>query len=248
MVILKNINLIIPAYNESKNIPMVIKGIRKEFPNSRIIVVDDSREPESSKTRNALKGFKNVDVISRKKKLGRGSAVIEGFKYSLKYKNAKYFYEIDADFSHDTTHLARFLDKIRNEQQGMIIGSRYTKGGKSVNVSWKRKILSKIINKFLLVMLGVKLSDYTSGYRLYDRKAVEYLTSIKMKSTGFITLSEITYKLNKKGFKFGEVPVTISTRKYGKSTMGMRELMVSLVFIIKMKIEEEYLPRFGIKL
>ncbi len=247
MVTLKNINLIIPAYNESKNIPMVVKGIRKEFPNSRIIVVDDSLEPESRETRDVLKDFKNVDVISRKKKLGRGSAVIEGFKFGLKYKNAKYFYEIDADFSHDTTHLIRFLDKIQKDKFGMVVGSRYTKGGRTVNVSRKRKLLSKMINKFLLIMLDVRLSDYTSGYRLYDRKAVEYLARVKIKSTGFITLSEITYRLNKKGFKFGEVPVTISTRKYGKSTMGMRELIVSLVFIVKMKIEEEYLPRFGIK-
>lgn len=247
MVTLENINLIIPAYNESKNIPLVVKGIRKEFPNSRIIVVDDSLEPESKKTRDALKGFKNIDVISRKKKLGRGSAVLEGFKYGLKYKNAKYFYEIDADFSHDTTHLIRFLEKIQNEEFGMVIGSRYIKGGKTVNVSKKRKVLSKMINKFLLVMLDVRLSDYTSGYRLYDRKAVEYLTSVKIKSTGFITLSEITYRLNKKGFKFGEVPVTISTRKYGKSTMGLKELMVSLFFILKMKIEEEYLTKLKIK-
>ncbi len=244
MVKLKNISLIIPAYNESKNIPLVVKGIRKEFPNSRIIVVDDSPEPESKKTSDALRGFRNLDVISRKKKLGRGSAVLEGFKYGLKYKNTKYFYEIDADFSHDTTHLTRFLDKIQKEKFGMVIGSRYTKGGKTVNVSRKRKVLSKIINKFLFVMLDVRLSDYTSGYRLYDRKAVEYLTSVKMKSAGFITLSEITYRLNKKGFKFGEVPVTISTRKYGKSTMGISELTVSLSFILKMKIEEEYLMKF----
>ncbi len=245
MVKLASINLIIPAYNESKNIPMVIKGIRKEFPNSRIIIVDDSNKGESFKTKQAIKRFKNIDLLTRGRKLGRGSAVLEGFKYGLKYKNAKYFYEIDADFSHDTTHLKRFLDKIQKDKLGMVIGSRYIKGGKTVRVSAKRKILSKLINKFLHVMLDIKLSDYTSGYRLYDRKAVEYLSSIEMKSSGFITLSEITYKLNRKGFRFGEVPVTITTRKYGKSTMGIHELMVSLIFIIRMKIEEEYLVKLS---
>lgn len=243
MVKSKNICLIIPAYNESKNIPLVISGIRKEFPNSRIVVVDDSGKEENEKTVMALKKFKNIDIISREKKLGRGSAVIEGFKYGLKYKNVKYFYEIDADFSHDTTHLIRFMRKMNEEKVGMVIGSRYTKGGKSLNVSLKRKILSKMINKFLFLMLNVNLSDYTSGYRLYERKAVEYLAKSKMKSSGFITLSEITYKLNKRGFKIGEVPVTISTRKYGKSTMGFHELSTSLLFILKMKIEEEYLVK-----
>lgn len=243
MVKAKNICLVIPAYNESKNIPLVVLGIRKEFPNSRIVVVDDSNKEENEKTINALKKFKNIDIISREKKLGRGSAVIEGFKYGLKYKNVKYFYEIDADFSHDTTHLIRFLKKMKEEKVGMVIGSRYTKGGKSLNVTLKRKILSKMINKFLLFMLNVNLSDYTSGYRLYERSAVEYLAKAKMKSSGFITLSEIIYKLNKKGFKIGEVPVTISTRKYGKSTMGLQELTISLMFILKMKIEEEYLVK-----
>lgn len=239
-----NINIIIPAYNESKNIAAVIDGIRKVLPDVGIIIVDDSGTIENKKTKKAISTYKNVEIISRGKKIGRGSAVLEGFRHSLKNQEIQYFFEIDADLAHDPTHLKSFISKISKGKKSMVIGSRYVRGGKIVGSSLKRRILSKTINKFLSVMLNVKLSDYTSGFRLYKRDAVEFLVNAKLKSTGFITLSEITYKLNKNGFKIGEVPATISQRVYGKSTMGFHELKDSLFFIIRMKFEEEFLGKF----
>lgn len=231
------ISIIIPAFNESRNIVGVVEGIRKEFPDSKIVVVDDSTQEEYERTRKAIKAFKNLKLIPRGSKMGRGSAVIEGFRKGLAHIGSLYFFEMDADQSHEPTHLIRFLEKMLETNVDMVIGSRYVKGGDTGEITLRRKILSRIINRFLSMMFDIKLSDYTSGYRLYSRRAVEFLAKQKMKSTGFITLSEITYKLNKNGFKIVEVPVTITKRKYGKSTMGVSELVTSLVFIIRMRLE-----------
>jgi dolichol-phosphate mannosyltransferase len=238
------ISIIIPSYNESNNIGLVIKGIRKEFPAVKIIVVDDSSPQENKKVVKVLSKFKDVKLISRGRKMGRGTAVIEGFRNGLKNKEAKYFFEIDSDLAHDTNNLIKFIERMEKEKSGMVIGSRYIDGGKIVNVSIQRRILSKIINRFLYMMLDVKLKDYTSGFRLYRRDAVEYLTNKKLKSTGFIMLSEITFWLNRKKFKISEVPATISSRLHGKSTMGLGELVNSLVFILKLKLEEDFLRKF----
>ncbi len=242
-----NINVIIPSYNESKNVPAVIRGIRNEFPEVRIIFVDDSNKAENKKLKDVISKFENTDLITRGKKLGRGSAVMDGFKFGLKYKKAQYFYEMDSDLAHEPTHLKRFLQKIKETNAGLVIGSRYMTGGRVVGVSISRRILSRIINRFLRIMLGFKLTDYTSGYRLYGRSAVEFLVKSKLKSTGFIALSEISYKLHKNKFMIKEVPVTISTRKFGRSTMGIKELLNSLIFVIKMKFEEEILNMFYAK-
>lgn len=239
-----NINIIIPSYNESRNISMVIQGIRRELPNSKIIFVDDSSELENKKINKIIKKFKNIDLISRGKKLGRGSAVIEGFRFGLKYKNAQYFFEMDSDLAHEPKQFKRFIKKILEKNVDLVIGSRYMQGGKIINVSIVRKILSRIINRFLYLMLGIKLTDYTDGFRLYKRNAVEFIVKSKIKSTGFITLSEIVYKLNRNGFKIDEVPVSIYKRKHGKSTMGISELTRSLIFILRMKVEEEVLNNF----
>ena len=238
-MIKNNINIVIPSYNESKNIRSVITGIRKEFPYAKIIFVDDSHDLENKKIKKIVERFKNVDLITRGRKLGRGSAVMEGFKFGLKYKGAQYFFEMDSDLAHDPKQLERFVKKISENKVSLVIGSRYMQGGEIINVSIVRKILSRIINKFLSVMLGVKLTDYTDGFRLYTRQAVEFLVRSEIKSKGFITLSEMVYKLHRKGFKIAEVPVSIYKRKHGKSTMGVRELTDSLIFILKMKLEEE---------
>lgn len=239
-----NINIVIPSYNESKNLYLVIKGIREELPNSRIIFVDDSNPRENKKIKKIVSSFRKIDLISRGKKLGRGSAVLEGFKFGLKYKDAQYFFEMDSDLAHDPKQLKRFIKKIQENNVGLVIGSRYMEGGEIINVSIVRRILSRIINRFLQLMLGIKLTDYTDGFRLYSRKAVEFISNSKMKSTGFITLSEIVYKLNKKRFKIAEVPVSIYKRKNGTSTMGIGELTRSLIFILGMKFEEEVLNNF----
>lgn len=236
-----NINIVIPSYNESKNISVVIEGVRKELPDSKIILVDDSNKKENEKTKRAIKRFKNVDLLSRGKKKGRGSAVLDGFKFGLKNKTAEYFFEMDSDLAQDPKELERFIKKIQKENADLVIGSRYMIGGRIANVSLTRRILSKIINKFLYILLRINVTDYTNGFRLYRKNAVEYLVNSDMKSTGFITLSESLYKLNKKGFKIEEVPITLYQRKEGKSTVNLNELTTSLIFIFKMKIEEDYL-------
>lgn len=233
----KNITVVIPAYNESQNINYVIKAIRKEFPKSRIIVVDDSNKSESKKTYIAISKFDRLEFFPRSAKMGRGSAVLFGFKKALQHKDAQYIFEMDADQSHEPTHLKRFLDNIVMTRAEMVVGSRYIKNGNTGQVSLPRKVLSRLINKFLSIILEVKLSDYTSGFRLYSRKAVQFLSGQEFRSTGFITLSEITFKLTRNDFKISEVPVTITNRKYGKSNMGISELIKSLVFIVKLKLD-----------
>ena len=233
----RNLAVIIPSYNEVKNIAILIKGIFKELPRAKIIIVDDSRLQENKKLKKIVKGKKNITLISRLKKGGRGSAVLEGFRNVLKDKNIEYVFEMDSDLAHDPKEMERFMKKKNNEDFDLIIGSRYLPGGRIINIAPSRTIMSRVINKFLYYWLGIHLSDHTSGFRLYSRSAVEFLVKTKIKSKGFITLSETAYKLFLAGFKISEVPITWNYRIYGKSTVNVKELLKSLLFIILMKIE-----------
>ncbi len=232
----KNIAIVIPSYNEVKNISILMKGIYKFLPDSKIIIVDDSSFDENKKLKKMVKVKKEIILISRLKKSGRGSAVIEGFREALKNKNIEYIFEMDSDLAHDPEEFARFIKKLSEKNYDLIIGSRYLPGGRIKNIAKNRTILSRVINVFLRYWLGIHVSDFTSGFRLYSRDAVKYLTQTKIKAKGFITLSEVLYKLYKKGFDIGEVPITWNFRKYGKSNVNSSELFNSLYFVLKMRV------------
>ena len=233
----RNIAVVIPSYKEIKNIEILIKGISKELPGAKIIIVDDSPKNENEKLKQELKRKRKIILISRLKKGGRGSAVLEGFIKALKDKNIKYVFEMDSDLAHDPKEMERFVKKINDEKFDFIIGSRYLPGGKIINIAPNRTIMSRLINKFLYYWLGIHLSDHTSGFRLYKRNSVEFLVKTKLKSKGFIALSESAYKLHLAGFEAGEVPITWNFRIYGKSTVNAKELFNSLSFVLMMKLE-----------
>src|SRR3989344_9223620 len=221
----KNIVIVIPSYNEVKNISILMKGIYKFLPDSKIIIVDDSSFDENQKLKKMVKVKKEVVLISRLKKSGRGSAVIEGFREALKNKSIEYIFEMDSDLAHDPEEFSRFIEKISIQKYDLVIGSRYLPGGRIKNIAKNRTILSRVINIFLRRWLGINVSDFTSGFRLYSRDAVKYLTQTKIRAKGFITLSEVLYKLHKKNFTIGEVPITWNFRKYGKSNVNSSELL-----------------------
>ena len=234
----EKIAIIMPSYREFKTIPVLIKKIRKVIRDCEIIIVDDSSKDENLKIKTLLKKEKNIKLISRFKKLGRGSAVIEGFKEAFKDKRIKYFFEIDSDLAHNPSEMARFLNKIMTGEYDVVIGSRYIKGGKTINIVLNRIILSRIINLFLRFWLNIKLNDFTGGFRTYNRKSIEFLCKSKIRSNGFITLSETLFLLNKNGFRITEVPITVSIKKEGKSNVNLRELLYSLFFVLKMRISD----------
>src|SRR3989338_9548134 len=211
----ENISIVTPSYREFKNIPFLIKKIRRILPESKIVIIDDSPKDENLKLKIMLKKEKNIKLISRFKKMGRGSAVVEGIKEAFKNKKIKYFFEIDSDLAHNPSEIHRFLNRVMTKKYDVAIGSRYVKGGKTINMVLSRIILSKIINLFLRFWLNIKLSDFTGGFRMYNRKAIEFLCKSKIRSNGFITLSETLFLLNKNGFKITEVPVTVSVKKEG---------------------------------
>ncbi len=232
----KNVTIVTPSYREFKTIPVLIKKIRKVNRDCEIIIVDDSSRNENLMLKTLLKKEKNVEVISRFKKLGRGSAVLTGLKEAFRNKTTDYFFEMDSDLAHNPSQIPLFLDKIKNYD--VVIGSRYIKGGKIFKVSFSRRILSNLINRFLRIWLLVKISDFTGGFRLYNRKAVEFLINNKFESYGFITLSETIFKLNKNKYRIGEVPITITEKESGSSNVTLKELFTSLVFILKMRIKD----------
>lgn len=231
----KTIAIIIPSYNEQKNLHILLKDIRKYLSGALVVIVDDSSLEKTTDLLKMLRQhYSKTILISRGQKLGRGSAVIRGFLETLKHKQIQYIFEMDADLAHAPEEFDRFL-AVRNKAD-LIIGSRYLKQSMIIKWPFRRLAQSKIINVFLNIWLGLNLTDYTNGFRLYCRKAAEFLLSVQLRETGFIALSEIAYKLKKNGFRIVEIPITFRDRTYGRSNANIVEILRSLMGAVRIRM------------
>lgn len=231
----KVLAIVIPTFNEAENIIKLARSIRKNIkPEDKIIVVDDNSPDGTSQiVKNFARRAKNIYLVSRKNKRGRGSAVIDGFIYASRF-SSKYLIEMDADFSHKPEDIPRLMLAIQNGRD-VVIGSRYLKKSKIINWPIKRRIFSKFANLYAKLILQVPISDYTNGFRIYQKDAVKFLLSQKLFSPGYILLSETAYKLKKAGFTFGEIPTVFVNRKRGISNLNFKEIKNAFLGVLQIR-------------
>ena len=223
--------IVIPTYNEKENIFRLTNKILKILPKSAIYVIDDS------KNLNLKKNFKDkrIKYFLRKNKKGRGSAVLFGFKKSLKNKSNQIFIEMDADFSHNPDELKKKIKYFLVNKLDLLISSRYLKKSKIKNWNVSRLIFSKLSNILAKILLNVGVSDYTNGFRIYSRKSIELITKkCGNIGDGFIVLSEILLIIKLKKYKIDELPTIFINRKRGETSVNLTLIVQSLIGLFKL--------------
>jgi dolichol-phosphate mannosyltransferase len=231
-----NVLVIIPTYNEAENIEPLIKKIFDFIPRANVLIIDDNSPDGTGAIVEKIKERdKRVSIIHRERKLGLGSACIQGFEYGMK-NNYDLFITMDADFSHDPKDLPNFLEKI-NEGYDIVIASRYIKDGKIINWGIYRKFTSKSANILKNFVLGLGTHDITTNYRAYKRTAMEKIDLDKITSSGFSFLQDILYLARKKNLKIGEFPSVFVNRRSGKSKFSGGEIQEFVVSLIKTRFK-----------
>jgi dolichol-phosphate mannosyltransferase len=140
---------------------------------------------------------------------------------------------MDADLSHQPEELERLLAVA--DGADMVVGSRYLPGARIDGWSWRRKVWSRLSNRMIRTVHGVPMTDFTNGYRLYSRRAVEHLAGRRLRETGYISLSEWAYALDRAGMTIREVPTTFINRRLGTSNMSASEALNALRGLIRMR-------------
>ena len=231
---MKEINIIIPTYNEGKNILFLVKEIKKIIPNSFICIVDDSKDLKIGSIINKS-NFKRVLYIHRKNSKGRGSAVLYGFKKLFRNYKKQIFIEMDADFSHDPRELKRNIQLFNTSKSDLLIASRYLKKSKIKNWPIARKIFSKMSNLLAQSLLKINVSDYTNGFRIYSSRATKLILKKCGKiGDGFIILSEILVALHVNKFNINETHSIFVNRLRGESNVNFSLILNSLLGVIKL--------------
>ncbi len=230
--------IIIPTYNESENIEVIINKILQLKDSYDILVVDDnSPDGTSSIVSKLKKKYSNrIFLIVRDQKLGLGSAYIKGFKWALR-ENYTYIFEMDADLSHNPNELINLKNLLVHKKSDVAIGSRYLEGISVVNWPLSRIFLSYFANLYVRIITGMKIKDATSGFVGYTNKALLSLNLDNIKFNGYAFQIEMKFKLWKKNFKLKEHQIVFVNRTLGKSKMNKNIILEAITGVIKLKLD-----------
>jgi dolichol-phosphate mannosyltransferase len=213
--------IIIPTYNEKDNLELFVQKVVSLSKDFHLLIIDDNSPDGTGQIADQLaQEHEQINVIYRPKKMGLGTAYIEGFNFALK-NNYDLIFEIDADFSHDPADIPRFIEEIENGAD-LVIGSRYKNGISVVNWPLSRLIISLTANKFAIFLAGLSLTDTTSGFKCFRREVLEKINLERIRSNGYAFQIEINFYVHKLGFKIKEIPIIFVERSEGKSKMTKR--------------------------
>lgn len=226
-----NITIVIPTFNEAKNLEHLVEKIFSLHPAFHIIVVDDNSPDGTGAIADALsRRHPRLRVIHRPCQAGLGSAYIEGFKSALG-ENADLIMEMDADFSHDPCYIARMVEA--SKKADLVIGSRYINGVRVEGWRFRRLLLSKFANIFVSFVLVKPVWDFTAGFRCYRTTVLEAINLDRISSDGYAFQIEMTYLVFKHGFKVTEVPIIFRERAHGYSKISRKVMREAFWITLK---------------
>lgn len=234
--------VIIPTYNEAKNITPLVAEVFRYLPKTKIMIVDDNSPDGTGKIVDQLaqQYDSQIFVFHRTKKEGLGRAYQFAFEEALNM-DVDQIIQMDADFSHPPQVLPLFLERLK--EYDFVLGSRYVKGGRTKNWSHTRHILSHLGNYYARFILGLPIHDLTGGFKAFNRRVIEYLIKQPLDSQGYSFQIETTAKALAKGFSCCEVPFTFTERVLGKSKISYSIIGEALIKTFQLRKSLTMKPR-----
>lgn len=222
--------VVIPTYNESKNIGLLIDEIERLGAAPDILVVDDdSPDGTSALVAKRAAGDQCVHLLTRKERKGRGYAGIAGFRQALAM-GADLIVEMDADFSHHPRFIPALTEACRHAD--VAIGSRGVAGGGEQGRGFSRRFLTKMANLYIRLLLREPIQDCTSGFRCFRRSVLERIRLETMISSGPSIVEEVLFRAKRLGCTFAEVPIIFEQRVRGESNLSLRKLFNTFFMIL----------------
>jgi dolichol-phosphate mannosyltransferase len=213
--------VIIPTYNESENITIILEAIFQLGQDFHVLVIDDgSPDGTAQMVRNLQAKYRSrLFLEERKGKLGLGTAYIHGFKWAVG-KDYQFIFEMDADFSHNPKDLQRLYEACKYGGADVAVGSRYVKGGGNVNWPRNRILLSRGGSIYTRLITWMPVQDPTAGFVCYRKEVLETINLDEIRFAGYAFQIEMKFASWKLGFIIKEVPIIFEDRKHGISKMN----------------------------
>jgi glycosyltransferase involved in cell wall biosynthesis len=208
--------IIIPAYNEELNIKAVVDSLQNENNEWDIVIINDASLDKTAEKVRGLSGFRStVSLIDLPVNLGIGGAVQTGFRFAREggYDVAIQF---DGDGQHVAGEIVKLLEPIKNSLCDVCIGSRFIGSNSGFRSTVMRRVGISIIMVAIKLITGKTITDCTSGFRAYNRKALSFLASDYPDD---YPEPEAIVQLIKNGFTICETSVIMKERVGGRSSI-----------------------------
>lgn len=229
--------VIIPTFNEARNIDRMITKLMNHYIQVDVLVVDDG-SPDGTATvvREMQHEYSGrVHLIERKGKMGLGTAYVAGFRFALKH-HYEYILEMDADFSHDPADVPRLVELVQAGKADVAIGSRYSDGISIINWPLSRLILSYSANLYARWVTRMPVKDTTAGFKCFHRKVLETIPLERVKSNGYSFQIEMNLRAHAAGFRIAEVPVIFRERVEGVSKMSKAIMWEAMWKVVALRL------------
>ena len=222
--------VVIPTYNERVNLPLIVPQILQQDARFEVLVVDDNSPDGTGRLADEMAAAEpRIHVLHRPGKAGLGKAYIAGFKWALE-RGYDLIFEMDADFSHHPRYLPALLAGMR--RYDVMIGSRYVKGGGTVNWPLSRRLISGCLSLLVRMLMRVPARDSSGAYRCYRVSKLRQAHLERVRSRGYSFQQEVLYRCRKAGCKIGETPIIFENRRAGASKVNPREAARSMMMIL----------------
>jgi len=214
--------VILPTYNEADNVlPLVAQVLAQNEAIDVLVVDDNSPDGTGDLVEAASREQPRIRLLRRPGKLGLGTAYLAGFRHGLDH-GYDCVLTMDCDHSHNPRYIPAILAAMRDHD--MVIGSRYVPGGDIENWPAHRRALSAFANLYARTLLRLSARDCTSGYRCYSREVLQKVDPFNVRSSGYSFLEEMVWRVERCGFRVGEVPIVFVQRTAGVSKIDSSEI------------------------
>ncbi len=201
--------VIIPAFNEEKNIREVVQAIKILYPSLDVVVINDGSTDETALRANEAGAL----VLSHPFNMGYGVSLQTGYKYAVQ-NDYKYLIQIDGDGQHDPRGIENMLNVIRDDSADVVLGSRFI-GNNSYKTSIFRMTGIFLFRFILKLLSGKHIKDITTGFQAMNRKVLNlFITDVFPCD---YPDADVILLLSRLGYRIKEVPVVMYSKTEGKS-------------------------------
>ena len=203
-----NLSVIIPVYNEVKNIEEIVKRVEASKLAKEIVIVDDGSQDGTRDILKKLGNKKKVNVVLHEKNQGKGAAVVTGMKTAT----GDILLIQDADLEYDPRDYPALLQPIEEGLADVVYGSRFLGAAHRVTMFW-HQVANQMLTFMTNILYNSILTDMETGYKVFRREVIE---GIHIRSKRFNFEPEFTAKILKRKFRIFEVPITFNPRDYAE--------------------------------
>lgn len=231
--------VVVATYNERESLPGLLERIWEGLPQAKVLVIDDDSPDGTGRwCEQRATEEPRLAVRIRRGERGLGSATLLGLKEAIA-TGYEFVATLDADGSHDPSVLPLMLQRLAagRPELGVVIGSRYVTGGAIEGWPWYRLWISRMLNLWVRMLLGLRTRDNSGAFRIYRAAALERVRLERVRSSGYAYLEELLYRLRQAGFSAEEVPITFRDRIEGVSKANWREAAGVFLRVLKLRFE-----------